>query len=377
VNGGVDVRPVEGRADLERFLKLPWRIYDGDPMWVPPLLSDVRAALNPAKHPFHEHADVALFLARRGRTVTGRIAAVVNRAHNEFHGDSTGFFGLFECSDDQGVADALLRSAEQWLRGRGMTTAQGPMNLSTNEEICSPGVLIDGFHRPPAILMAHTPPYYATLLERAGYVKAKDLLAYWIDADPMPPRLERAYERLLRDGRITLRSLDMRRFDEEVALVQDIYNSAWERNWGFVPMTAAEIAHMARQLKPIVQPRLCAFAYVDGEPAGFALGVPDYNQALKHVNGRLFPFGVAKLLWYRRGIDAARTITLGLKPHFRGRGLDALLIAHLIREAARIGISKGECSWILEDNWDMRRGLERNTAVADKTYRIFEKPLAT
>lgn len=373
----MDVRAVEGRADLERFLRFPWSIYADDPLWVPPLLSDVRAALNPAKHPFHAHADTALFLARRGRHVVGRIAAVVNRAHNEFHEDSLGFFGLFESTDDQGVADALLRTAEDWLRQRGMTAVQGPMNLSTNEEVCSPGVLIDGFHRSPALLMAHTPAYYAELIARAGYAKSKDLLAYWIDADPPPARLERAYERFTRDGRITLRSLDVRRFEQEVALVQEIYNSAWERNWGFVPMSAAEIAHMAGQLKPIVEPKLCAFVYVDGAAAGFALGLPDFNQALRHVNGRLFPFGVLKLLWYRRKIDAARTITLGLKPGYRGRGLDALLIAHLIREAARIGIRKGECSWILEDNWDMRRGLERSGAVADKTYRIYEKSLGT
>lgn len=377
MSGEVEVRAVEGRADLERFLKLPWSIYADDPMWVPPLLSDVRAALNPAKHPFHEHADVALFLAWRGRDLVGRIAAVENRAHNEFHGDRLGFFGLFECIDDQGVADALLRAAEEWLRRRGLTTAQGPMNLSTNDEVCSPGVLIDGWHREPAILMGHNPPYYAELITRAGYAKSKDLLSYWIHADPIPPRLQRAHDRLLRDGRTKLRSLDVRRFDAEVGIVRDIYNSAWEQNWGFVPMTGAELDYMARHLKPIVQPKLCAFAEVDGEPVGFALGLPDFNVALKHVNGRLLPFGIVKLLWHRRKIAQARTITLGLKPGYRGRGLDALLIAHLVIEAKKIGIWKGECSWILEDNWDMRRGLERVGAVPDKTYRLYEKPLAS
>jgi GNAT superfamily N-acetyltransferase len=182
----VEVRPVSGRAELERFLRLPWRIYAGDPHWVPPLLSDVRAALDPKKHPFHEHADVATFLAWRGNEAVGRIAAVVNRVHNEFHEESTGFFGLFESIDDQGVADALLMTAEKWLRERGMTSVQGPMNLSTNEEVSSPGVLVDGFHRPPVIMMSHNPPYYAALVERAGYAGAKDLLSYWIDV-PEPP----------------------------------------------------------------------------------------------------------------------------------------------------------------------------------------------
>jgi GNAT superfamily N-acetyltransferase len=376
MTAGIEVLPVAGRADLERFLRLPWRLYEGDPNWVAPLLSDVRAALNPAKHPFHDHADVALFLARRGRDVVGRIAAIVNRAHNEFHEDRLGFFGLFECTDDQGVADALLAAAEAWLTERNMTMVQGPMNLSTNEEICSPGVLIDGFHRPPSIMMSHTPAYYAELLARAGYVKSKDLLAYWLQGREPPPRLQRVYGRLLRDGHVVLRSLDLRRFDDEVATIQNIYNSAWERNWGFVPMTDAEVRHMAKQLRPVVNPSLCTIAEVDGEPVGFALGLPDYNVALKHVNGRLFPLGFIKLLWYRRGIEAARSITLGIKPGHRGRGLDALLIAHHFIEGNKVGIWQTECSWILEDNWDMRRGLERIGAVIDKTYRLFEKPLA-
>jgi GNAT superfamily N-acetyltransferase len=372
----VEVRPVSGRAELERFLRLPWRIYAGDPHWVPPLLSDVRAALDPKKHPFHEHADVATFLAWRGNEAVGRIAAVVNRVHNEFHEESTGFFGLFESIDDQGVADALLMTAEKWLRERGMTSVQGPMNLSTNEEVSSPGVLVDGFHRPPVIMMSHNPPYYAALVERAGYAGAKDLLSYWIDVPEPPARLRRGYERLLAAGDVTVRSLDMRRFDDEVATIQRIYNSAWERNWGFVPMTPAEIGHMAKQLKPVANPDICAIAEVNGEAVGFALALPDYNMALRHVNGRLFPLGIFKLLWHRRRIDTARTLTLGVTPGYRGRGLNALLITHINLAANRSGIWRGECSWILEDNWEMRRILEKSGAVADKTYRVYQKHLA-
>ncbi|HSJ25289.1 MAG TPA: hypothetical protein VK929_11495 [Longimicrobiales bacterium] len=390
MSDGISVSPVSGRAELETFLRLPWQVYDGDPHWVPPLLSDVRAALDPAKHPFHRHAEVQLFLARRadgngtggagsgnrsGGAPVGRIAAVVNRAHNEFHDDALGFVGLFESVDDQAVADALFHAAEGWLLERGMDSVRGPMNLSTNEEICSPGVLVDGWHRPPVIMMAHTPPYYARLFEGAGYRRAKDLHAFWIEGHEAPPRLKRAYDRLTRDGSVRIRPLDMKRFHDEVALIQDIYNSAWERNWGFVPMNPAEIEHMAAQLKPVVNPKLCAIAEVDGAPAGFALGLPDYNMALRHVNGRLFPFGLFKLLWYRRRIDTARTITLGLKPGYRNRGLDAAMITHIYIEGNRSGVWRSECSWILEDNWDMRRGLERMGAVADKTYRIFDKPL--
>jgi GNAT superfamily N-acetyltransferase len=376
MSGGVEVTPVEGRADLERFLRLPWRIYAADPHWVPPLLADVRAAVDPGKHPFHRHATVALFLARRGSLPVGRIAAVVNRAHNDFHEDSVGFLGLFESIDDQGVADALFEAAGAWLRGRGMTSVQGPMNLSTNEEICSPGVLIDGWHRPPVIMMAHTPQYYARLFERSGFAKSKDLLSFWIEGHQPPTRLKRAYDRLTRDPTVRIRSLNMRRFRDEVSLIQSIYNSAWERNWGFVPMTGEEIDHMARQLKPVVNPKLCVIAEIDGEPAGFALGLPDFNMALRHVNGRLFPFGLVKLLWHRRRIDTARTITLGLLPGYRNRGLDAAMVTHIYIQGNAAGMWRSECSWILEDNWDMRRGLERMGAVADKTYRIYEKPLS-
>jgi GNAT superfamily N-acetyltransferase len=375
MTAGVSVTPVAGRADLERFLRFPWQVYAGDPNWVPPLLSDVRKALDPAQHPFHRHADVRTFLARRGPDVVGRIAAVVNHAHNSFHDERLGFVGLFECVDDQGAADALFATAEAWLQEKGMAAVRGPMNLSTNEEICSPGVLVDGWHRPPVIQMGHSPRYYQRLFERAGYAKSKDLLAYWVEAREPPARIRRAYDRLLRDGTVRIRAVDMRRFDEEVATILTIYNSAWERNWGFVPMADAEVVHMARQLKPVANPDLCAFAEVDGEAVGFALGLPDYHMALKHANGRLFPFGIFKLLWHRRRIDAARIITMGVRPGFRSRGLDAALVAHIFIEGNRAGMWRGECSWILEDNWDMRRVMERMGAVADKTYRIFDKPL--
>jgi ribosomal protein S18 acetylase RimI-like enzyme len=375
MSSAIHVQPVDGRGELEQFLRLPWRIYDGDPHWVPPLLSDVRSALDPTKHPFHQRAEVRLFLARRAGEVVGRIAAVVNRAHNDFHHDRLGFVGLFESIDQQPVADALFTTAEAWLRQHGMNTVRGPVNLSTNEEVCSPGVLIDGWHRPPVIKMGHTPRYYARLFESAGYAKAKDLYAYWREGHGPPPRLKRAYDRVARDPAIRIRPFDMKRFDQDLAIIQDVYNSAWERNWGFVPLTPAEIDHAAKQLKPVVNPSLCAIAEVDGMPAGFALGLPDYNMALQHVNGRLFPIGIFKLLWYRRNIDAARIITLGIKPGYRNRGLDAAMITHIHVEGNAVGMWRGECSWILEDNWDMRRAVERIGALPDKTYRIYDKPL--
>ena len=373
-SAAVTVRPVDDRADLNRFIRLPWRIYANDPVWVPPLLSDLKTVLDRRRHPFHQHADVEYFLAWRGDEVVGRIAAIVNHRHNEFHGEKTGFFGFFECIDDGDVARALLETAEAWLRERGMERVYGPESFSTNEE-SGLGLLVDGFDKPPVIMMAHTPPYYPRLVEGAGYVKAKDLLAYWLDDQRPPERLVRGVERLRQAERVKLRTLNLKDFAGEVARIKDIYNSAWERNWGFVPMTDAEFDHLARQLRPVVNPRLCAIAEVDGEPVGFALALPDFNQALKHVNGRLFPFGIFKLLWYRRKIDTLRVLTLGLKPGYRKKGIDAMLYLHIFREGVAAGFKQAECSWILEDNWDMRRGLERMGARVYKTYRIYEKTL--
>lgn len=371
-DGPVTIEPVRTRAGRRRFIRSAWPIYEHDPNWVPPLISDVRNALDPRKHPFHRHADVELFTASRGGRTAGRIAAIINHAHNEFHDDRVGFFGLFESVDDMSVAAALLRHAESWLERQGMDVVRGPMNLSTNDELWGPGVLIEGFERPPAVMMGHSPPYYADLLEAAGYTKSRDLLAYWIDPS-RERRVWRSADRLIERNRIRIRPLDLRRLNDEVAIIREIYNAAWERNWGFVPMTDAEINHLASQLRPVVNPELCAIAYVADEPAGFALALPDYNQVLRRLNGRLLPFGILKLLWYRRSIDAARTLTLGVKPQFRHKGLDGLMIMSLFQAGAAIGIRSGECSWILEDNAPMRHVLERMNARAYKTYRVFEK----
>lgn len=371
---GVSISPVRSRSELDRFIRCAWDIYAHDPMWVAPLVMDMKSVLS-TTHPFHRHAEVELFTASRAGRVVGRVAAIHNRAHTEFCNEPAGFFGLFECIDDPGVARALLSTAESWLRERGLELVRGPMNLSTNDELWSPGVLIDGFDTPPAIMMGHTPPYYAGLIEACGYHKSKDLLAYWIDRSRLS-RLERSADRLLRRSGVRMRSLNKRRLKEEVDIIQAIYNEAWERNWGFVPMSAEEIQHLAKQLGPVVNPNLCVIAFLGEEPVAFALALPDYNQALRHLNGRLLPFGIFKLLWYKRKIDAARTLTLGVKREHRQKGLDALLILHLFREGARDGIRQGECSWILEDNTSMRHGLERLGARAYKTYRVFEKKLA-
>lgn len=371
----VQVVPVRSRRDLKRFLLLPWRIYANDPAWVPPLLMEQKAALDRSKHPYHQHADSEYFLALRGADVVGRIVATVNRQHTDFHEDKTGFFGFFECIDDDVVARALLDAAEAWLLERGMERVRGPMNFSTNEESVSPGVLIDGFEHPPQIMTGHTPPYYARLIEAAGYGKSKDLFAYWIPNDGAPERLVRGTARLQERAGVVLRPIDLKRLQDEVGIIRDVYNSAWERNWGFVPMTDAEFDHLAKQLKPVVDPGLCLIAELDGETVGFAIALPDFNQALKHLDGRLFPFGLLKLLWYRRKIDRVRVITLGLTPGHRRSGADALMYYYYLTDGHALGYNECECSWILDDNWEMRRGLERMGASVYKTYRVYEKPL--
>jgi hypothetical protein len=373
--GALEVRRVSGRRELRLFRRLPWRIYRDDPLWVPPLLMDVNTVIG-GKHPFHQHADVEYFLAWRAGRPVGRVAAIVNRKHIEFTGERLGFFGLFEAEDDAEAVAALLGTAEAWLRERGMKAVQGPMNLSTNEELCSPGILIEGFDTPPMIMMTHGRPYYPALVEAAGYVKAKDLLCYYLADGTPPQRLVDGVARLQRSEGVVLRPVNMKDFDAEVGRIKDIYNSAWEQNWGFIPMTDAEFAHMAKSLKPVVEPRLVLIAEINGEPVAFAIALPDFNQVLKRLNGRLFPFGIFKLLWYKRKINAARVITLGIKPGFRRKGLDAMMYLKLFQDGPPIGFPRAECSWILEDNWEMRRGLERMGAYVYKTYRVYERALA-
>lgn len=369
------VRAVQGRRDLRHFIKLPWRIYAEDRNWVPPLIADLKAVLHRRKHPYHQHADSEYFLAWRKGVVVGRIAATINHRYNEFHEERTGFFGFFEVVRDEAVARALLQTAEEWVRARGMERVLGPVSFSTNEE-APLGLLIDGFEHAPILMTSHNPPWYAALIEGGGYAKARDLVAIKLQHSNDPPeRLVRGVERLEKREGITVRPFEVRRFREEIETIKSIYNSSWERNWGFVPMTDAEFEHTAKQFRPILDPSLCLIAEVAGKPVGFSLVLPDYNQALWHLNGRLFPLGILKLLWYRRKIDRVRILTLGLIPGYRRRGLDAMMYLRIFQAAARGGYDWGEASWILEDNWEIRRGMERCGGEVYKTYRIYEKGL--
>lgn len=371
------VREVAPGESLRPFIDLSWTVNARDPHWVPPLRMAVETVLDRRKHPFHRHAEVAYLLAERDGTPVGRIAAVVNHRYNEFHGDRTGFFGLFECMDDPEAARALVEAASAWLRARGMERMVGPMNLSTNDELSSPGVLVEGFDTPPVVMMSHNPPYYARLLEGAGLAGEKDLVAYWMPSPEPPARAVAAMERLAGRMGARIRSVRMKDLKEEVRRVQEVYNAAWSRNWGFVPMTEAEFEHMARELRPVVDPEIVFLAErEDGEPIGFCLCLPDLNRALRHLpDGRLLPFGIFRFLWHRRKIDTLRVLTLGLKPGYQHLGLGAAMYVHAFRVAAGRGYRAGEGSWILEDNREMRGAMEKMGATAYKTYRVYQTPL--
>ncbi len=373
---GIKVKPVETRAERRAFVRFPWRIYPGRyPAWVPPLLVEEKKRIDPRKNPFFGHGAVQLFLAEQDGQVAGRIAAIENSLHNEFHDDKVGFFGMFESVDDPAVAKALLDAAAEWVAGRGLEVLRGPTNFSTNEEC---GLQIDNFDSAPYIMMAYNPPYYVDLLEGWGLGKAKDLLAYGVRheefAQPRFSKLEKLIERFGRDVRI--RSIRMDRFADEVALVRELYNSAWERNWGFVPMTDAEVEHMAKQLKPVVDPDLALIGEVEGEPVGFALALPDVNQAIRKANGRLFPFGLVKLLWQMRRVNGIRVITLGIVEQHRGGPLAPMFYMEIFKRGSRKGHRVAESSWILEDNQLMRQGVEKMGFQPYKTYRLYEKAIA-
>ncbi|GJG86194.1 hypothetical protein tb265_13750 [Gemmatimonadetes bacterium T265] len=375
-------------ADRRAFISLPFRLHRGHLHWVPPLRSEVAALINPKKHPFHAHAEVELFLARnRSGAVVGRVAAIRNRLHEDTHGESVGFFGLFECERDHDTARALLDAAADWLRERGLTTMRGPANFSSNEDW---GLLVDGFDRDPSIMMPYNPPYYAELIEDAGFHKAKDVLAYELsadtlgvppnivptDSDPYIPERLRNFERLARERfGVVVRPFDKANFDAEVKRIRDLYNGAWEANWGFVPFTEDEFDHLAKQLKPVADFDLIAFVEVKGETAGFAIALPDLNQALKPMNGRLFPIGWAKGLWYGRKINALRVLTLGVLPQYRRTGAAELLYLYLFRTGLRKKMRTGEFSWILEDNLAMRTPMEKLGAVVTKRYRLYDREL--
>jgi GNAT superfamily N-acetyltransferase len=368
--GGTEVTAVDSKNALKQFIELPYTLYRGEPHWVPPLRIAVKELLDRSKHPFYANAEAEFFLAKQNGRVVGRIAAIFDRAHNRFHEEQAGFFGFFEAIDDVEVAKALLERAWHWLEPRGAKFMRGPVNPSTNYEC---GMLIDGFDFDPMVMMTYNPRYYPALMEKCGLRKSKDLYAYLSNSHTISTeKIERVADRALRSTGVRVRPIDMKNFAADVERVWHVYNSAWERNWGFVPMSREEFAAMGKEMKQILKPDLVLIGEVGDRVVGFALCLPDVNQALKPANGSLFPTGLVKILYYQRLIKNTRVLALGVVEEYRASGLAAGFYATLVRNARKLGFGDSEMSWILEDNVLMNRSLEVMGAKRYKTYRIYE-----
>jgi len=370
----INISIVQSKNELMQFIKLPWKIYKNDPYWVPHLLMDRKKILDKIKNPFFKHAEAEYFLAKRNGEVVGRIAAIKNDLHNKEHKDKVGFFGFFECENNQETANMLFDSANEWIKSKGLTSMRGPANPSSNDEYA---LLVDGFEDTPRLLMTYNPKYYITLIENYGFKKAKDLYAYKLENQKVlsSEKLKRVQEIAKQRSGIKIRPLDMKHFNKELENFKDVYNKTWEPNWGFVPMTDEEIDAMAKDLKTIIEPSLVLFGEIDNKIVGFALVMLDYNQVFKEMNGRLLPFGIFKLMTQKKKIKWARILTLGIIPEHQKKGLDTIFYWEIVHRAANIGIRLGEASWVLEDNEMMKRGAQVMNGELYKTYRIYDKDI--
>lgn len=370
---------VDGR-DLNAFIRLPNRLYRDQPAYVAPLALERRESLSARKNPYFSHARTRFWLACRGETPVGRISAQIDELSLVRHGATLGHFGLLDAENDPATVRALTGAAEGWLRAEGMERVRGPFNLSINEEC---GLLVDGFDARSVMMMGYAPPYLDRLLQAQGYAKAKDLLAYDYDisaAKPVDPR--NVLQRVTRDGRVRVRPIDMKRYRADLSLILDVFNDAWSENWGFLPFTEDEIVHAATSMRPLIRPDLVWIAEVDDEAAAMIVCLPNLNEAIADLDGKLLPFGWAKLLWRLKvsGVQSCRVPLFGVrKRHHRsplGAALILLLLEALRVSAAKAGFEHAELSWILEDNTAIRSVIEHNGARAYKTYRIYEKALA-
>ncbi|MEO1496040.1 MAG: N-acetyltransferase [Planctomycetota bacterium] len=373
----LSIQPVRTRGERRAWLELPWRVNAGDPCWAPPLRKQQRELAGFGSHPVFQSADIQQWLATRGGEAVGRIAAIENRAHNEWHSDRVGFFGFFECRNDPEAAGALLTAAEDWLSDRDLQSCRGPMSPTINYEL---GTLVDGFDTPPYMLLTHNPTYYRSLIEGAGYEKSHDLYAYRADTSHLG-NMERdekmaALDAMVRDRfGVTARGMDGSRFRQEVEMFLDIYNRALTKTWGYVPMSAAEVHAMAGELRHLIVPELARVAEVEGKPVGVVFGLLDFNPRIKAIDGRLFPFGWARLLWNKRSIHRIRLVSTNVLPEYQSWGVGITVARDLLKPALEHGVTDCEFSWILESNHLSRKTVEKGGAERYKTWRIFEKAL--
>jgi hypothetical protein len=366
----VTIVEVKSKEDLKKFIKFPWKVYKNNNHWVPPIISERMQFFDSSKNPYFKTASVSLFMAIEDGEVVGTISAHADNGYIKFWEEQSAFFGFFECLPEYRYAEALFSRAMLWARENGYKKIMGPFNFNTNHEC---GLLIDGFDSDPIIEMTYNPKYYLDYYEKFGLKKAKDLYAYYIAAQETPKMLDKAIEKIKRRDNISLRYVNMRKFNEEIEIIKGIYNKAWARNWGFVPLTGEEFDFIAKSLKHIVDPELAMVASVGGKPTGFSLSLPDYNVAAKSMNGRLFPFGVFKFLLAKSRIKTMRVFTLGVIPEYQYLGIGALLYYQTWLNGLKKGYQGAEMSWILEDNRQMNRAIQRIGGKVYKTYRIYEK----
>ncbi|HEY8083878.1 MAG TPA: hypothetical protein VIE64_10080 [Solirubrobacterales bacterium] len=376
--GGVTIRPVRTRRELKRFVKVPFRLHSESAMWVAPLIFERMQFLNRSKNPYFEHAEAEYFIAERDGEPVGRITAQIDQRWDEYQGDGDGMFGFFETVDDPAVAEALLSAAEDWLRARGRERVLGPMDFTTNDEV---GVLIEGYDIRPMILQPWHPPFYRDLIEGRGYSKAMDLLMWYLaigelkEGDLFAPEIHTAAQKALRDEGIEIRNMNKRRMADEVHRFMEVYNDAWGKNWGFVPVTDAEVQFQAKNLKQVLDEDWAFIAEKDGEPVGAALTLPDINQVMAKLNGRLLPLGWLKFLRGKGKIDRVRVFALGVKHDYRHTGVAAGLYLRHLEQASPEGVPAAETGWILETNGAMNRAMEGMGGEVVKRYRLYEKSL--
>ena len=372
----INIIPVETKKQRAEFIDFPHDLYLGDPNYVPELFVAQDDLLNPTKHPFYLHSSAQPFLAYRDGKLVGRIAAIWNTHHNTFNAVKEGQFGSFDCVDDQEVADALFETVKAWVLEKGGDKLIGPINLSTNE---SCGLLIDGFDTPPVAMMTYNYPYYMDLIGNYGFSKQVDLRAYEVTTETADQRsvrlMEKIEERLKRSG-IILRQIDLKNFKSEAEKIKKVYNQAWDKNLGFVPMTDEEFAWVAKDLKMIVDPNFCIIAEKDNEIIGFSVGIPNINEILINIKrGRLLPTGIFKLLFGKKKIKTLRVMMLGVLEEYRKLGIEACLYGRIIKNATPRGIKGAECSWMLEHNYMMNHAIEQINGRLSKQYRIYEKSI--
>ncbi len=371
----VVVRPVASWRERWRFQRLPWSIYAGDRNWVPPVLSQERELLGWGHHPFFDNAEIVTLLAERDGRAVGRLAVLINYVHNRKYNEQRGFFGFFECIDDAAVAEGLFEAGQDWLRLRGMTAVRGPVNPSLNYTC---GLLIDGFDCPPCFLMTYNRPYYGALLEACGFAKAQDMYAYEMDKNMLQVMVNRykpAVLSMLDRPDLVIRSMNPKRLQQEIEIYLDIYNSSLDGTWGFTPLQPREARHIAVELGRLIVPQFTALAEIDGQPIGALFALLDYNQIFGKLNGRLFPFGLVRLMTGRRKITAVRAMAMTMVPGYQNAGLSVVLIDNLTGPAAKWGIQRWELSWVLESNSRSCGSLERAGMKRTKTYRIYDKAL--